>query len=430
MLSAAAYPNSYYAATSRYPLLFEHLEGQRHADVCIIGAGFSGINTAIELAERGLSVIVLEAKRIGWGASGRNGGQLIRGVGHDLAPFRNRIGEDGIAYLEKAGLESVKIVAQRIEQHAIDCDLRWGFAELAHNRKHLRALEAEQEHLIRLGSPGVRLIGARHMAEIVDSQRYCGALLDPNSGHLHPLNLALGEAQVARQLGVRLYENSPALSIRHGEPALITCPNGQVTADSLVLAGNAYLGELEPWLSSRVLPAGSYIVATEPLDPTLAQRLIPHNLALCDMRLALDYYRLSADNRLLFGGACHYSGRDPKNIERYMRPKMLRVFPQLEGIRLDYHWGGLIDIGANRFPQIGQLPGHPNAFYAQGYSGHGLNVTHLLARLLGEVITERASRGFEVFNRVQHRAFPGGRTFRSPLLALGMLWYRIREVLG
>ena len=207
------------------------------------------------------------------------------------------------------------------------------------------------------------------------------------------------------------------------------CAAGTVRAAQLVLACNAHLEDLEPRLSGKVLPAGSYIIATEPLPERVAQQLIPQNLALCDQKVGLDYYRLCADRRLLFGGACHYSGRDPQDIAAYMRPKMLKVFPQLANTAIEFQWGGKIGITANRFPQVGRLQQYPNVFYAQGYSGHGLNVTHWCARLLAEAIHAGGSRGLDIFSQVPHMTFPGGKALRSPLLALGMLWYRLREML-
>jgi glycine/D-amino acid oxidase-like deaminating enzyme len=265
---------------------------------------------------------------------------------------------------------------------------------------------------------------------VVNSGVYAGGLVDMGSGHLHPLNLVLGEAKVAQSLGVQIFEQSPVLELIHGNTVQVRCAGGTVRAGSLVLACNAHLEELEPKLSGKVLPAGSYIIATEPLSQEAAAQLIPHNVALCDQKVGLDYYRLSADRRLLFGGACHYSGRDPADIAAYMRPHMLKVFPQLANVRIDYQWGGMIGISANRFPQVGRLSQHPNVFYAQGYSGHGLNVTHWCAKLLGEAIHAGHSKGFDVFSAVPHMTFPGGRALRSPLLALGMLWYRMREMLG
>ncbi|WP_028241387.1 NAD(P)/FAD-dependent oxidoreductase [Stutzerimonas azotifigens] len=419
---------TYYAASANRDLRCPSLEGDCQTDVCIVGGGFTGLNTAIELAERGLSVVLLEARRIGWGASGRNGGQLIRGVGHDLDRFMPILGEEGVDELKRMGFEAVDIVRERIARYAIDCDLTWGYCDLATKPRHLKGFEEEYAELKRLGYPHeLRRVSRRNLGEVVGSTRYLGGLVDMGSGHLHPLNLALGEAAAARSLGVRLFEQSAVQRIDHGPKVRVHTAGGCVQADTLVLACNAYLDGLEPRLAGKVLPAGSYIIATERLPEALCNELLPQNMAVCDQRVALDYFRLSADRRLLFGGACHYSGRDPKDIAAYMQPKMLEVFPQLVGIAIEYQWGGMIGIGANRLPQIGRLPGQPNVYYAQAYSGHGLNATHLAARLLGEAIGGQQAGRFDLFAKVPHKTFPGGPLLRSPLLALGMLWYRLKD---
>lgn len=431
MFSSLTAPASYYFATRNRSLDCPPLEGQAQADVCVVGGGFTGVNTAIELAERGHSVILLEARQIAWAASGRNGGQLIRGLGHDLGKFQKYIGSDGCQTLERLGLEAVDIVRQRVQRHAIDCDLRWGHCELANTPRHFAGLIRERDSLERQGyAHAISLVEPHDMARVVGSDRYVGGLIDNGSGHLHPLNLALGEAAVAQGLGVRLCENSMVTRIEYGSRIRVHTAKGQVLANTLVLAGNAHLGNLEPALSGKVLPAGSYVIATEPLDAALAETLIPANRALCDQRVGLDYYRLSADRRLLFGGACRYSGRDPSDVARYMRPKMLKVFPQLTDKRIDFQWSGMIGIGANRLPQIGRLQAQPNVYYAQAYAGHGLNTTHLAARLLAEAISREHSHGFDLFARVPHMTFPGGQRLRSPLLALGMLWYRLKDAVG
>ncbi|MGU9859382.1 NAD(P)/FAD-dependent oxidoreductase [Pseudomonas sp. LF245] len=430
MMQPSDHAQSYYRASANAMPERPALGGDLSADVCVIGGGFTGVNTAIELAQRGLSVVLLEARRIGWGASGRNGGQLIRGIGHDVSGFAKYVGEEGVRYLERAGIESVALVGERIREHGIDCDLRWGFCELANTSAQFAAFKGEQEHLAAMGyAHETRLVGAKDMPQIVGSTVYAGGLVDMGSGHLHPLNLVLGEAQVAESLGVRIFEQTEVLELIHGDTVHVRCAGGTVRANSLVLACNAHLEELEPRLSGKVLPAGSYIIATEPLSEALANELIPQNLALCDQKVGLDYYRLSADRRLLFGGACHYSGRDPADIAAYMQPKMLKVFPQLAGTAIDFQWGGKIGITANRFPQVGRLQQYPNVFYAQGYSGHGLNVTHWCARLLAEAIHAGHSQGLDIFSQVPHMTFPGGKALRSPLLALGMLWYRLRELM-
>ena len=420
---------SYYAASSLPQPDHPVLQGEHVADVCVVGGGFSGLNTALELAERGMSVIVLEAHKIGWGASGRNGGQLIRGVGHGLEQFEGIIGKDGVRQMKLMGLEAVEIVRQRVERYNIACDLTWGYCDLANKPRDLEGFAEEAEELRGLGyRHETRLLQANEVRSVVGSDRYVGGLVDMGSGHLHPLNLALGEAAAAAQLGVKLFENSAVTRIDYGPEVRVHTAQGSVRAKSLVLGCNAYLKDLNPQLSGKVLPAGSYIIATEPLSETQAHALLPQNMAVCDQRVALDYYRLSADRRLLFGGACHYSGRDPQDIGAYMRPKMLDVFPHLADVKIDYQWGGMIGIGANRLPQIGRLPDQPNVYFAQAYSGHGVNATHLAGKLLAEAISGQQSHGFDLFAKVPHITFPGGKYLRSPLLALGMLWHRLKEL--
>ncbi|HSX89494.1 MAG TPA: FAD-binding oxidoreductase [Pseudomonas sp.] len=426
---SAQHAPSYYAASANRHLSFPALAGEQRADVCVVGGGFSGLNTAIELAQKGFSVVLLEAHKIGWGASGRNGGQLIRGVGHDVERFEPTIGKQGVRELKLMGLEAVEIVRRRVEQFQIDCDLKWGYCDLANKPSHLDGFAEDMAELKDLGyAHEMRLLQPEQMHEVVGSQRYVGGLIDMGSGHLHPLNLALGEAAAAQALGVQLYEDSAVTRIDYGNEVKVHTAHGLVRAAHLVLGCNAYLNGLNSNLGGKVLPAGSYVIATEPLSAAQARDLIPRDMALCDQRVALDYYRLSADRRLLFGGACHYSGRDPADIAGYMRPKMLAVFPQLQDVKIDYQWGGMIGIGANRLPQIGRLKDQPNVYYAQAYSGHGVNATHLAGKLLGEAIAGRASSDFDLFARVPHMTFPGGQHLRSPLLALGMLWHRLKEL--
>lgn len=422
---------SYYAATANRQLSYPTLAGEELADVCIVGGGFSGLNTAIELARKGFSVVLLEAHLVGWGASGRNGGQLIRGVGHGVEQFEPVIGADGVRQLKLMGLEAVELVRRRVEEFQIDCDLTWGYCDLANKPAHLDGFAEDKAELESLGyRHELRLLQPQQMHQVVGSDRYCGGMIDMGSGHLHPLNLALGEAAAAASLGVRLFEHSPVSRIDYGPEVKVHTARGSVRAKTLVLACNAYLNGLDPELGGKVLPAGSYVIATEPLGEARARALIPQNMALCDQHVALDYYRLSADNRLLFGGACHYSGRDPADIAAYMRPKMLQVFPDLKDVRIDFQWGGMIGIGANRLPQIGRLKDQPNVYHAQAYAGHGVNATHLAGKLLAEGIAGEQGGGFELFNRVPHITFPGGKHLRSPLLALGMAWYRLKEAVG
>ena len=421
---------SYYAASTNRQLDYPALRGEVRVDVCIVGGGFSGLNTAIELVQKGFSVALLEAHRVGWGASGRNGGQLIRGVGHGVEQFESVIGAQGVRELKLMGLEAVEIVRERIQHFTIDCDLTWGYCDLANKPSHLEGFAEDMAELKQLGyRHEMRLLQPEQMHEVVGSSRYVGGMIDMGSGHLHPLNLALGEAAAAQSLGVQLFEQSAVTRIDYGSEVKVHTAQSMVRAATLVLGCNAYLNGLNGNLGGKVLPAGSYVIATEPLSEAEAKAIIPQNMALCDQRVALDYYRLSADRRLLFGGACHYSGRDPADIAAYMRPKMLAVFPHLKDVRIDYQWGGMIGIGANRLPQIGRLKDQANVYYAQAYSGHGVNATHLAGKLLGEAIAGQASSGFDLFAKVPHMTFPGGKHLRSPLLALGMLWHRMKELI-
>ncbi|ASF15215.1 MULTISPECIES: NAD(P)/FAD-dependent oxidoreductase [Shewanella] len=423
------YPHSYYLDTAKEICAHPQLDGSITADVCIVGGGFSGINTAIELRQRGLSVVLLEAKRIGWGASGRNGGELIRGIGHDPAQFINEIGQEGVSAIQQMGFEAVEIVSNRIQTHDIDCDLQMGYCDLAVKPRHMIELQDEFDSLKSLGyQHEIKLLTQSQLSEVIGSEFYQGALVDMGSGHLHPLNLALGEARVARELGAQLFEYSAAEKIISGNKPRVLTAKGEVTCQYLVLAGNAYIGhKLNSYIGGKVLPAGSYLLATEPLTEAQCQSIIPQNMAFADMRIALDYFHLSADRRLLFGGLCTYSGKDPKDIEAALRPNLEKVFPQLKGIRIDYEWGGMIGIGANRMPQIGRLPDASNIFYAQAYAGHGVNATHMAAKLLAEAICQQAGY-FDVFAKIKHMTFPGGPTFRSPMLAAGMLYHRFKDL--
>lgn len=421
------HPDSYYFASAKYPIRYPKLTEHLNVDVCVIGGGFSGVNTALELAERGYQVALLEAYRIGWGASGRNGGQLIRGIGHGLDQFKNSIGQEGIDAINHMGFEAVEIVKERVKKYDIQCDLKMGYCDLANKPAHLKDFEEDKAWLDEINYPyETRLLSKDEMHQVVGSNNYIGGLIDMGSGHLHPLNLVAGEANAAFSLGVQIFEQSPVTEIIKGQPNVIKTEHGQISANLLVICGNAYVAGLDNTLEAQVLPAGSYVLATEPLTEDLWRKVLPQDMAVCDQRVDLDYYRLSADKRLLFGGLCTYSGRDPKSIKNKLGPHITKVFPYLEGINIDYEWGGMIGIGANRLPQIGRLA--PNIYYAQAYSGHGVNATHMAAKLIAESIHQESTR-IDVFEKVKHMRFPGGRRFRSPMLALGMLYHRVKDLI-
>lgn len=420
------YPDSYYFSSLKYQQNYPKLNQAIVADVCIVGGGFSGVATAVELSERGYNVVLLEQHKVGWGASGRNGGQIIRGIGHDISQFKKVIGQQGIDAITAMGNSANKIVIDRINKYQIDCDLTMGYCDLATRSKHIKALEQDCEILNNSDYPHpVKMLSQNELKkQVIGSDNFIGGMEDMGSGHLHPLNFCTGEAKAAASLGVQIFENSAVTSIKEGETVTVKTANGEITAKHLVLAGNAYLGNLAPKISNKILPAGSYIIATEPLSNEVHQKIMPGNHAVCDLKIDLDYFRLSADKRLLFGGMCNYSGRDPKDIKAALYPKMLKVFPELMGINIDYQWGGMIGIGANRLPQIGRFA--KNIYYAQAYSGHGVNVTHVAGKLIAEAI-DGPSEGFDTFAKVKHLTFPGGEHLRSPLLALGMMYHKMLD---
>lgn len=426
MLDVSPHVHSYYAATLNRRTDYPVLRGTLQADVAVVGAGFTGLSAALFLAERGLDVVVVEAHRVGWGASGRNGGQLIDGF-VDLDRIERHAGRGAADLAWRLGLECRDIVLERIERYGIECDLKFGFMDLARKKREIEHFRREIDRKRRLGYPhALKFVPQQDLPQYIGSDRYVGAMVNPGNGHLHPLNLSVGEALAAERNGVRIFEQSPVTRIRHGQHPIVETVAGTVRANKVVLAGNAYLGRTEPCLYGAVIPSGSYIVATEPLGALRAAELLPQDMAACDQKVGLDYFRLSADKRLLFGGLCNYSGRDPRDISAALRPNMLKVFPQLDDVRIDYEWGGYIAISINRIPQFGRVK--DNTYYAQGYSGHGLAPSHMAGKLLADAIGGDLEQ-FDVFARIGHLKLPGGKWFANPALALGMLYYRLKELL-
>lgn len=417
---------SYYASTLQNPPQYPSLQEKTDADVCVIGGGFSGVSTALNLAEKGYRVVLLEAARIGWGASGRNGGQVIGGFSMDAEALAGRVSADEIRQVQAMGEEAVDIIRDRVARHEIDCDLTWGYCDVALKPRHLQAFRYRYEKNQALDKPhAMRLLERDELQGLIRSPRYLGGLLDENYGHLNPLKLCIGEAQAAAAAGVRIFEQSRAENITYGQRPRVRTAAGEVQADFLVICGDAYLGDTVPELSSRNLPAASFVIATEPLGER-AQTVMTRNLAVCDQRWALDYFRLSADGRLLFGGACNYTGLAPADITAAMQTAMLRVFPQLSDVNIDFTWGGQIGISMNRVPQVGRLDN--NVYFAQGYSGHGVAPTHVMGKIIAEAIAGQAER-LDIFAAISHRPFPGGKLLRQPIYALGMMYYRLLDAL-
>ena len=411
---------SYYAASSNFETNYPILEGDLSVDVVIIGGGVSGVSTAVELCEKGYEVALVDANRISWGASGRNGGQLQGGLGHNPAAFRGTIGDAGVNEIYAMGEECVDIVTERIKKYNIDCDLKWGYVEVALRPRHLRYYEEwakEDGKLV--------LLDKEALKAYVNSETYLGGYYKPDWGHLHPLNLCIGEAKAAEEMGAMIFERSPVESITYGKSPVVHTPNGSITAGHVIICGNAYLGSLVKHLDDRILPATSCIVATEPLTEEQVAACLPGDVAVCDTRTALDYYRLSADKRLLFGGLSNYSGLEPRNVEEIMRQKMNHVFPALEQVKLDYTWSGQMGISFRRMPQMGRLEG--NVLYAGGYSGHGVAPTHVLGKTLADAVTGNTKR-FDYLASINHWKWPGGKLLRRPAMALGMMFYKLADM--
>jgi len=420
--------NSYYAATRNEVIDFPVLEEAVDCDVCIIGAGYTGLSSALFLSEAGYKVTVLEAAKVGYGASGRNGGQLVNSYSRDVDVIEERYGDKTAEILGSMIFEGADIIRSRIKDYDIKCDYRPGGIFAAMNKKQLNGLAEQKRNWERYGNRNLKMLDAADIRREVDSDAYVGGLLDMQGGHVHPLNLALGEAAAIVRLGGKIYEQSAAVDITYGEPITVRTAKGLVRAKYLLIAGNAYLPQgLDNRVTAKSMPCGSQIVVTEPLTEQQARSLIPNNYCVEDCNYLLDYYRLTADNRLLYGGGVVYGAREPDDIEQLIRPKILKTFPQLKDVKIDYRWTGNFLLTMSRMPQFGRI--EKNAYYMQGYSGHGVTCSHLAGKLISEMIRGDAER-FNAFASLPHMPMLGGRTFSAPLTALGAVYYSLRDRFG
>lgn len=419
---------SYYAASANSTIARPKLASDTQADICIVGAGFSGLSTALHLAEQGKSVVLVEGAKVGWGASGRNGGQIVNGLNAGLDTIEKKFGRDTAAFIGGMVQEGGSIIRRFVADYDIDCDLKKYNLYVGLNAKHMQALVDKQDVWRSHGMDDYQLLTASELQQHVKSERYSGGLLDTTGGHLHPLNLALGEAAAFEKLGGTIYEQTRVTRIDNieSEPKVVT-EHGTISCGTLVLCGNAYLGDAVPTLASRVMPVSTQVMATEPLDADLANSLLPTDACVEDVRYILDYYRLSADKRLLFGGGTVYGGSDPADVEAKLRPNMEKVFPQLTGTKVDYAWSGNFALSFTRVPQMGMTG--PNTYHAMGYSGHGVTGTHLFGRILSDAILGDRDR-FERFSKIPWYPFPGGQRFRAPYSTLGSWWYGFRDTVG
>jgi gamma-glutamylputrescine oxidase len=450
---------SYYAATadSAGSALRTPLVGEHRTDVAVVGGGVAGCSAALHLAQRGYQVALLEARFVGYGASGRSGGQTIFGLAASQKALTAQVGRDAARRLFDLSVEALDCTQALIKDHGIDCDYAPTHVHVATKRRHLRELAewADELHGV-YDYRSAQLLDRAQLQDHVRSELYLGGLIDSRSGHLHPLKYTQGLARAAEAAGVRIFEDTRVLRYTgdgggtaggttngaaggaaggagHAAGAgataaavTVQCLRGSVRCRHLILCGNAYLDGVAPPLARRILGVGTYIVATEPLAETTARALLPSNAAIADINWILDYFRLTADRRLLFGGRVSYSALQPPNLAESMRRRLLRVFPELAAVKIANTWGGYLDITMSRAPDFGRLA--PNVFYLQGFSGHGMALTGLAGKLVAEAVAGTAER-FDVFAKIPHRNFPGGPLLRRPSLVLAMLYYRLRDLL-
>lgn len=424
-----AHVNSYFAATATPAPDHPKLTGDVEADVCVVGGGIAGCATALHLAERGFRVVLLEANRIAWGASGRNGGQAIVGYACSQDKLVAQVGRDDAKRMFDLSVEAQELIRSLVARHGIDCDLHWGHLQTALKPRQVDDLKSHQEELERdYGYGGTRWLDRTELGQLLVTDRYIGGLRDDRSGHLHPLNYTLGIATAAAAAGVRIYEQATVVGLEHGTTVSVRTAGGPVVrAQHVALCCNAYMdSRISKKLRDRIMPVGTYIIATEPLGQARIEALMRENVAVSDVNFVLDYFRRSEDHRLLFGGRVSYSGRDALDTARATRVRMLKVFPQLEEARIEFAWGGHVDITMSRAPDFGRLA--PNVFYLQGFSGHGVALTGLAGKLVAETIAGQAQR-FDLFTKLKHRNFPGGPALRMPALVLAMLWFRLKDLL-
>ncbi|MBD2839008.1 FAD-binding oxidoreductase [Pseudomonas sp. JM0905a] len=421
------YPQSYYAFSANPVPARPELQGETETDVCIIGAGYTGLSTALFLLENGFKVTVLEAAKVGFGASGRNGGQIVNSYSRDIDAIERTANPKNAKLMADMAFEGGRIIRDRIKKYNIQCDLKDGGVFAAFTKKQMAHLESQKKLWERFGHNQLELLDAKGIRKVAATDNYIGGMLDMSGGHIHPLNLALGEAAAVESIGGVIHEQSPATRIERGANPVVHTPKGRVKAKFVVVAGNAYLGNLVPELASKSMPCGTQVITTEPLSDELAKTLLPQDYCVEDCNYLLDYYRLSGDKRLIYGGGVVYGARDPANIEAIIRPKMLKTFPQLKDVKIDFAWTGNFLLTLSRLPQVGRIG--DNIYYSQGCSGHGVTYTHIAGKVIAETLRGQAER-FDAFASLPHYPFPGGRMFRVPFTAMGAWYYTMRDKLG
>jgi len=425
MTATAAYPDSYYAATAQDVCESTPLQGSVRADVCVIGSGFTGVSAALNLAEAGFDVVLLEAERIGFGASGRCGGLIGSGQRKDVVELEAQFGKQKARLLWDFAEAAKAEIRGRVEKHDIRCDLQDGQVEGMHKAGYC-GWPAELSGILaeRYDYPHCRALSKDEVREKVATDTFLEGLWDGQAATLHPLNYVLGLARAAREAGVRIHEDSRVTGYTRDDPATVTTATGTVRSSFIVLACNGYLGKLERRVAGKIMPINNFMIATESLGEARAHQLISGRFGVHDTRFVVNYFRLSDDHRLLFGGGENYRPGFPKDILSFVRPYMLELFPQLEDVAVDYAWGGTLSVTVNRLPHFGRLA--PNLLFAQGYSGHGISIANFAGKVIAEAIAGTAER-FDVMASLPIHTFPGGTLLRYPGMVLGMLYYSLKD---
>lgn len=422
-----AYPASWYADTAEKLPPQPPLQGDTRADVCIIGAGYTGLSAALHLAEAGFSVTVLEAQRVGFGASGRNGGQLISGQRNEQDEIERYMSLDDARKLWALGEDAKALVKSLIARHKIDCHLRPGTAVMGQTAREMTELHGYAEHLSHVYGYGqIETLNRAQGQAFCPSPVYHGGIIDHGGAHLHPLRYALGLARAAMSAGAVIHEGSEVTGLTRGAKPVVRTAQGSVNCDHVIVACNGYLGALVPEVARRVMPINNFIAATEPLGDRVAQ-VLTRDVAVADTKFVVNYFRISHDGRLLFGGGESYGYRFPSDIIAKVRKPMLEIFPQLRDVRIDYAWGGTLGITMRRMPYLTRVA--PNILSASGYSGHGVGTATHAGQMMARLIQGDA-RDFDMQAKVPIAPFPGGAALRFPLLVLAMTWFSLRDRLG
>ena len=424
-MARVGYPDSWYVSTAVGMHDYPKLAGSEKADVCVIGGGFTGLSAALNLAERGFDVVLLEAERVGFGASGRNGGMIGSGQRKDVLETEELFGYERSRMLWDIAEAAKQEIRDRVAKHSIPCDLQYGQVVGIHKRSYLVWSEELAEALTeRYDYPHTSALNREETQAFVNTNAFLGGSYDTRAMSLHPLNYALGLARAAREAGVRIYEHSRVTRYSRRDPATIETDKGSITASYVVLGCNGYLGNLERRVASKIMPINNFMIATEPLGEHGARDLVAERNCVHDTRFVVNYFRTSHDHRLLFGGGENYRAGFPRDIAKFVRRYMLNIFPQLDEARIDFAWGGTLSVTVNRLPHVGRLA--PNLFYAQGFSGHGVSIANFAGKVIAEALAGTAER-FDVLSELPTRSFPGGTLLRYPGMVLGMMYYSLRD---